>query len=199
MPSIDIGGQRFGRLVVVALACNKPRRWKCECDCGQKRLVIQYNLTSGKTVSCGCFNRDRMTTHGQSRTNTYSIWATMIARCHDSGSKDYPVYGAAGISVCKRWRESYPNFLADMGARPSKQHSLDRYPNVRGNYEPGNVRWATNKQQNVNRRNTVRVTLGGQTKPLTEWCELRGINYNTAYHRIFMAGWSPDRALKGAL
>jgi hypothetical protein len=95
------------------------------------------------------------TRHGCARADgadaEYSIWRQMRQRCSNSRNTSYKLYGGRGISVCARW-DTFENFLADMGRRPSPQHSLDRFPNNDGNYEPGNVRWATAKQQANNRR-----------------------------------------------
>lgn len=96
---------------------------------------------------------DRMRTHGQSQSETYSCWTNMRNRCRNPKVPAFAVYGAIGITVCARWH-SFANFLADMGERPSPEHSIDRWPNRNGNYEPGNCRWATRQEQNRNRKTT---------------------------------------------
>jgi hypothetical protein len=103
---------------------------------------------------------ERRTTHGHARGRsqslTYTSWNAMITRCFNKNNHNYHRYGGSGITVCERWR-IFSHFLFDMGERPSPKHSLDRYPNKNGNYEPGNCRWATSSEQSRNRRTTRAV------------------------------------------
>jgi hypothetical protein len=160
----DIIGQRFGRLIARELVGKRGRSvlWRCECECGRFVDVVRGNLMSGNTRSCGCMivkrTIERSTTHGDSsrsnRSPEYVAWSSMIQRCACSkNALTWKNYGGRGIRVCSRWRESFANFLADVGRRPSAKHSLDRI-DVNGNYEPGNVRWATRSQQQRNKRST---------------------------------------------
>lgn len=82
----------------------------------------------------------------------YSIWNMMKQRCYNSKHTAYPLYGGRGIRVCKRWLDSFQNFINDVGERPSLKHTIDRYPDKDGDYEPTNFRWATWHEQNLNRR-----------------------------------------------
>lgn len=107
-------------------------------------------------------------THGMSRTRTYSIWAGIIKRCTNHKSTDYAEYGGSGIQVCDRWRNSFEAFYEDMGPCPSTEHSIDRINND-GNYTTGNCRWATRKEQQLNKRNTIWVEAFGERKTLQEW------------------------------
>ena len=140
--------------------------------------------------------------HGHARTWTqgkvspeYAAWNAMRQRCRDPNSNSYHHYGGRGISVCERWDTSFANFFADMGERPSVKHSLDRYPNNNGNYEPGNCRWATRKQQHRNeRRNTV-VRFRGKRVALSEAAEMAGLSYQAVWRRINRLGWSIAKAL----
>jgi hypothetical protein len=162
---INIVGKRFARLLVVSRApgltkSGKPH-WKCRCDCGSVHFVDGRDLRRGHSRSCGCLRaetapRNNPPKHGHTRrqgrdrsTPEYLSWKSMIQRCFNPKATGYDRYGACGISVCDRWR-LFENFLADMGERPAG-HSLDRIDND-GDYEPGNVRWATREQQANNKR-----------------------------------------------
>lgn len=118
------------------------------------------------------------------------VWASMIYRCSENGP---PAYAGRGITVCDRWKESFYNFIEDVGMRPTKLHQLDRIDND-GNYEPGNCRWATRSRQNRNRRDTIYVEIDGVSKPLPDWCDELGVKYSLAYMRI-RNGWDPKKAL----
>lgn len=126
-----------------------------------------------------------------------SLLDSMIARCHNPKHYAYKWYGALGVIVCGRWRESFEAFLLDVGERPSPKHQLDRFPDQNGNYEPGNVRWATSKQQNNNRRDNRLITAFGRTLTMAEWAEETGLNYNTLWSRL-RRGWHPEEMLTKA-
>lgn len=166
MRRLQLAGQRFGRLVAlrdVGSACQQ-RLWHCRCDCGDEVTVMARSLRSGNTKSCGCWNRERASaamsrrniTHGGAhhahRHPLYQTWLSMRQRCTNPNVNNYHRYGGRGITVCTRWQD-FAAFLSDVGERPSPQHSLDRIQND-GNYEPGNVRWATRVEQARNSRMT---------------------------------------------
>lgn len=162
MHPIDLRNRKFGRLAVLTRGPNvKSRevRWICRCQCGNKTIARSSRLRNGETRSCGCLMKEHLAAgtqlrHGAAKHGKelveYKTWARMRNRCNNPRSHAYKRYGGRGIRICKRW-DTFPAFFADMGPRPSAQHSIDRYPNNDGNYEPRNCRWATPKQQANNR------------------------------------------------
>lgn len=127
-----------------------------------------------------------------SRTPTYRSWASAKYRCLNPRDSAFHRYGGRGITICDRWRQSFENFLADMGEKPTGL-TLDRINND-GNYEPGNCRWATYVMQNRNRRGTHPLTFAGITAPISEWAEITGIHRMLIGQRVWN-GWSVMRAL----
>lgn len=157
VPAKDMTGQRFGRLVVLVRAPIAHRHvyWQCLCDCGTVVNVRTDALRSGKTNSCACLQRETATKHGQAHghrgTPEYGAWVSMKGRCLRSSHQAFHNYGGRGITIYASWIDDFAAFFAEVGPRPSPDHSLDRINND-GNYEPGNVRWATRSQQMKNRR-----------------------------------------------
>lgn len=150
-------GRRFSRLVVIARAGsqNGKRKWLCRCDCGTEKAIREDHLTSkgSRTVSCGCYARERKTTHGHRSggwSPTYNTWRAMLARCRQRNSRNWHNYGGRGIRVCETWQDSFAAFLRDMGERPPDR-TLDRI-DPDGHYEPGNCRWSTSTEQEQNKR-----------------------------------------------
>src|ERR1043165_874637 len=159
---IDLTQRRFCRLVVLALAPPHPRfngcaAWCCLCDCGARVDVSGGYLRNGRTRSCGCLRREvsrkNATSHGRYLTTEHLSWREAKQRCHNPKNTQFHRYGGRGIRMCDEWRRDFLAFLAHMGPKPPG-HTLDRINND-GNYEPGNVRWATPKQQANNRRRPV--------------------------------------------
>lgn len=153
-------GQVFGCLTVIKRSGKNARgllTWACLCQCGKEKDVTAVHLRNGIIVSCGCYGAAQRlkskVTHGLTKSGTYSSWTAMHQRCKNPASKPYKKYGAAGITVCDRWVK-FENFLADMGERPPG-HSIDRFPDRNGNYEPTNCRWATIIQQARNKDRTL--------------------------------------------
>ncbi len=188
----DLTGQKFGRLTVVSYAGRRGKygvhSWNCSCQCGGERTTMGLSLGSGKTVSCGCIQRERAkecaTVHGMIDRPEYVVWQGMIARCTYPKNKFYKKYGGAGVRVCDRWRRLFADFIKDMGPRTSATHSLDRHPNRNGNYEPGNVRWATPEEQAHNKDINVNFTVGNETKTISEWSRILNIPRITLRRRI---------------
>jgi hypothetical protein len=129
-------------------------------------------------------------------TPEYRALHDAIQRCHNPDHPNYRLYGARGIHVCDAWRppRGFSAFIAHIGRRPAKHMSLDRIDN-NGNYEPGNVRWATPHQQLANKRTTRMLTYCGHTMCLSAWCRLLGFPHNMI-HRRLKAGWSVERAIE---
>ena len=146
---IDISNKRFGKLIALNVShqVNKLYFWNCICDCGNKLITSGNRLRYGKTKSCGCIVK---TQNGLSRSPSYRSWDAMIQRCYDKSVPHYERYGGRGISVCDRWKNSFLDFLKDMGDRPEGK-TLDRIDN-NGNYEPLNCKWSTIKEQSSNKR-----------------------------------------------
>ncbi len=186
-------GTRFGRLVVVGAVAERrggQRYYQCLCDCGKLRAVRQAHLRAGEASACrSCANRS----HGLSRTPEFMAWCNMRRRCTEPGAVGYAAYGGRGISVCKRWRDSFEAFLFDMGPRPSPAHSIDRI-DVNGNYEPENCRWATRHVQQRNTRANRFIEFGGACLCLKDWAARKGIPRVTLSFRL-RRGWSVARAL----
>jgi hypothetical protein len=137
------------------------------------------------------------TTHGHTRTygstRIYQTWKSMRSRCHNPNDPSFAYYGAKGIVVCDRWRESFENFVADMGERPLG-HTLDRYPDNGGNYEPSNCRWATRRTQTLNTSRTKWITFNGETLCMKDWAERVGLLQETLWTRL-NRGWPIEKAL----
>lgn len=188
----DLSKRKFGRWTVLRRADNLPRTknipWLCQCRCGTVRTVQDNNLLSGKSTSCGCKSRR----HGGRKRPEYYIWRGMVCRCLDAKAADYPRYGGAGITLCKRWRD-FALFLADMGPRPSPEHTIDRKDNRKG-YSPGNCRWATRKEQGRNMSTNRLLTFRGETRCLAEWAEVLGKSRSEISLRL-RRGWSVEDAL----
>ena len=130
----------------------------------------------------------RPITHGMSGTPEYLAWQSMKRRCFNSNHKDYPDWGGRGITVCDRWLNSFENFLADMGSRPTAKHSLDRIDND-SDYSVENCRWATEAEQQNNKRTNHLITIDDVTSTITQWTKKMGYGEMIIYNRL-KRGWS---------
>ena len=165
--------------------------WLFRCDCGNEKVIVASDVKRNIVKSCGCLQRETITTHGMYYSREYSIWGGMEQRCLNRNNHAYKNYGGRGIKVCNRWLK-FENFYKDMGECPVGK-TLDRIDN-NGNYKPSNCRWATVKEQNNNRRNNHLLTFKGKTQTIAQWAKEIGINRATLSSRIYK-GWSVERAL----
>lgn len=205
MRQADLTGQKFGRLTAIEATDTRVANkimWRCLCDCGAETLANVQQLRGGQRVSCGCAKlagnqvNKKKPKHGHCVNGKdsayYRVWGGMWTRCTNPKTQSYPNYGGRGISVCERWK-AFENFLADMGDRP-KGGTLERI-DVNGNYEPGNCRWATWKEQGRNKRTNHVIAAGGKTAPISEWAEELGLNKHTIGSRIRKQGLTHEEAV----
>lgn len=202
----DMTGKTFGRLTVIKLDGFDKRGeayWLCKCICGKKKVVSGNKLRSGNTRSCGCFREENRTnlrkTHGMSasgkkKNRLYNIWLGMKSRCESQTHPEYPLYGGRGISVCSEWHSFEAFALWAFSCGYQEKLSIDRI-DVNGPYSPENCRWATNEQQQNNKRNNHLLTVDGETHTIAEWSKISGIKYDTIERRINAYGWSPKDAV----
>jgi hypothetical protein len=189
----DKTGKTYGKLTVIELVGHKKTDllWRCLCECGNTTDVTARNLRSGNTKSCGCWHTQNML----SRSAEYNIWQAMKQRCYNSNQKYYSNYGGRGISVCGRWKNSFQDFLKDIGCKPFPGATIDRTDNE-GHYSCGhceecmdkgwasNVRWTTRKQQANNTRANLLLTFNGETMNHRAWSRKLGLGYRTISYRL---------------
>lgn len=183
----DLVGQKFGKVSVLSFShIQKHAYWNCICECGNTFIACGSYLRMGSTNSCGCIKVGCKGTHGQSgknRTKEYIAWGNIIERCYNPNNTHFGIYGGRGIIVCESWKNSYETFLSDMGIAPSKKHTIERIE-VNGNYEPGNCKWATQKEQCNNKRNNVKVKYNHEELPLQVWCDKLKIDHSKVRHHL---------------
>jgi hypothetical protein len=197
----DLTGRRFTRWLVKSLdkTSTKPKFWYCVCDCGSKKRVNGYSLTSGASRSCGCLAAketvSRFTTHGMHKHPAYQNWRGMHNRCKNPSEPSYKYHGARGIRVCERWA-SFDAFWEDMGATWKAGLTVERNDNDK-DYEPDNCRWATAKEQANNRRYHRMIDTPYGPMNVSQASEAFGINRSSIMRRI-RDGWPDDRLLEPA-
>lgn len=194
-------GDRFGAWVVIGDAIGgDTRKIFCRCDCGREFMVRIDYLRNGRSKGCRQCSKGS-TTHGDCANGTiaseYTVWHSMVSRCCRKENARFQYYGGRGIRVCDEWRGrgGYDRFLAHVGRRPSAKHTLNRIDND-GNYEPGNVEWATRSEQNRNTRRNRMVEVGGVVKCVQAWADEVGISRNTITKRL-NSGWDSMSAVFG--
>lgn len=184
-------GDVFGRWTVLELgARGKKRKWLCRCVCGSESLVGTFSLTSGGSISCGCYAKERRfeanMKHGHARagkkTRLYTTWEKIISRCCSPTDKAFPNYGGRGIKVCDEWRNNFSAFANDMGT-PIPGKSVER-DDVNGNYEPGNCRWATSTEQNNNARSNIMIATVDGLETMAEFARRHGLDYKKLQEKV---------------
>lgn len=187
--------KKFGKLTVIELfkcgGSHKHAIWRCKCECGNFTNVTSSYLISGHTKSCGCFKREKSTTHGKRKTKIYKVWCGMRSRCYNLNEPAYINYGGRGIKVCERWNK-FENFYEDMGEIPQNL-TLDRINN-NGDYELSNCKWSTKLEQSKNRRSNINITYNGKTQCLKDWAKELNFSYCTIYRRIQKYHWNVLKA-----
>jgi hypothetical protein len=201
----DLQGRVYGRLTVIGPGVRVKNRahWLCRCECGVESYKRAETLKNGQTRSCGCLRVEtttkNKTTHGMARVGDrrspeYKVWASMKNRCADPKSQRWASYGGRGIRVCDRWLHSFENFYADMGARPSARHQIDRKDND-GPYSPDNCHWVTPLANANNKARSRLIEFGGRSMSMSQWAREVGLDSHALAYRLDRAGWSVEKSL----
>jgi hypothetical protein len=204
--AVDLAGQTFGRLTAIEFAGRdalRKRLWRCACTCGRETLVNTGNLRSGTTRSCGCLKaetvRTACLTHGGKANGkmgrAYRAWRAAKNRCYYAKNAAYPKYGGRGIVMCDEWKSDFAAFLAHVGEPDDQTLELDRIDS-NGHYEPGNVRWATRREQVCNTRRTVFVEYGDRRMVLKDFAREMGVSYTHLGVRVREGADPVEAALK---
>lgn len=191
--------ERLTVLEVISASDTRNRTLRCKCMCGNETFVREKDFEYKTIKSCGCFRAERMAginkTHGEYRTPLHTIWQHARERC---SNKNNPRYGGRGIKMFPEWEKDFLKFKeyvdSVLGERPGDRYSLDRIDNDK-DYEPGNIRWASPKEQARNKSSNRLITFEGETLCLTDWARRIGIS-STALRQRIKLGWSIEKALK---
>lgn len=200
---IDLDGKVFGRLMVLGFSGKTPRRaslWLCQCECGNRKVIVGQHLRTGKSTSCGCFHREqlrnRSRTHGGSATRLNKIRRKIIDRCCNPSSSSFSDYGGRGIYICDEWRQDFCSFR-DWAASAGYAETLTiERIDVNGPYTPENCCWIPRDRQAANQRRTLWIEAFGERKSSGDWVrDARcSIQTHVLWHRI-KSGWSPEKAI----
>lgn len=214
----DLMGMRFGRLLVLTpippdyskkWGDNRRWLWLCRCDCGNEVKVFANNLSRQHSTSCGCYNREQLnksvTTHGLGQTVEYHRWFAMTSRCHNFNHNAYKHYSSRKRTVCNRWKNSFLDFLEDVGLMP-KGMTLERGNNNEG-YHCGkcdecksknwvrNGHWDTWEMQSRNKENNKYFEYNGERMIAHDWAIKYGLDKDVVRNRLFQ-GWSVEKAIQ---
>lgn len=203
---IDLTGQKFGRLTVIARAENhiqtngqRKTQWLCQCECGKKIIIKASDLKSGHTRSCGCLRIEKITKHGLIGTRIYIIWHNIKQRCYNPKDSNYKNYGSRGIIMCDEWLKDFKSFYDWAKAHGYDENTkrgectIDRI-DVNGNYEPSNCRFVNMKVQQCNKTNNHLIIYNGETHNISKWSEILNIKFGTLLARL-NRGWSVEKTL----
>lgn len=204
---VDLIGERQGRLTCVEYLGLRKRKdghndkiWKCVCDCGKEVVLTSQRFLDGKTKSCGCYRRERISELKRKGLNPrlYRVFGKMKERCYDDRCEFYRNYGGRGIKICKEWVDDYYTFQKWAYENRYRQGlTIERIDN-NGDYEPSNCAWVTMKVQSNNKRNNRRITHNGVTKTLAEWCDEYNVGYSRTRYRL-EHGYSFEQAFTNKL
>ncbi|SNY19276.1 hypothetical protein SAMN06265827_10592 [Orenia metallireducens] len=196
-------GDRYGRWTIIKEVEKLvgSRRFLCKCDCGTVKEVSLTHMRNGRSKSCGCYKKKKVTKHGEGHSRLYQIWCDIKQRCLNESCDSYKNYGDRGITFCKEWSE-FKNFRKWALSNGYKNNLTIERIDVNSNYSPSNCKWITKSEQSMNRRNSIEITYKNKTKPLKEWVAILpdelNLNYNTIFSRLDR-GWSIEKAFETPL
>jgi hypothetical protein len=195
----DLTAKRYNRWTVLGFSHTDKHRtqfWNCICECGKQKVVNAAHIKTGRSRSCGCLQKEtisKLKKHGQYGTKLYGVWAGMKQRCQNPKAHEYENYGGRGITVCTNWQTAKPflDWALANGYREGLQ--LDRINTDKG-YSPENCRFVTPAENECNRKNNVFLTVGNETKTISEWSRIVGCKKDLIYSRIKL-GWDAKKAI----
>lgn len=203
IPYDKIPKMKFERLKPIKRIEGTGRtKWLCECDCGNKTIVLQKHLCNGNTKSCGCLAREgnNNRTHGESKTRLYELWLGIKRRCYDKNNTSYKWYGAKGVKMCEEWLNDYTKFrdwAYSTGydeTLPRGRQTIER-KDTNGDYCPENCEWKTIQQQQRNKSSNRPYEYNGEIHLLPEWAEILHLDYNLLRSRVGDYGWTLEQAI----
>ena len=194
-------GNKYGRLEVLSYINTDKHRNKvylCKCECGNTTITTADSLKKGHTRSCGCLQKEKVSTHHKSNTRLYKVWMDMRGRCNYKKGHDYKHYGCRGIKVCDDWMHDFQTFYdwaikSGYKEAPKGECTLDRI-DVNGDYCPENCRWVDRKIQANNRTDNRVITYNNESHTLAEWSEILGVKYPTLAARLNKYKWPVEQA-----